>query len=82
MKKSFIKFSMGLCLVAMLGSSSFNLNAAGGGGGGDDDEKDGMYLFTVSCSDDPNIMGGTRKLCWDAVGHKCRISAQTECAAE
>jgi hypothetical protein len=72
MKKNFIKFSMGLCLVAMLGGSSVNLNTAGGGGG---QVIYNMKLFTVECTSGP----GYWSYCDYCIGHSCDISAQHEC---
>jgi hypothetical protein len=81
MKKNVIKFTMGLCLVAMLGGSSVNLNASGGGGGdGDPGEWEdhtalNMYLYEGQC----NVGGGCYYYCWNAPGHRCAISSQTSC---
>jgi len=70
---------MGLCLVAMLGGSSFNLNASGGGGE-DPGENEGctalnMYLYEIQCSNS----NGCYNFCWTAPGHTCAISSQTTC---
>jgi hypothetical protein len=84
MKKNFIKFSMGLCLVAMIGGSSVNLNASGGGGGGGPEPELGYLMETADC---PN--GGTYNHCWtectvdpanpSACG--CKIEDQTSCGS-